>query len=843
MTGEHTPMMQQYLRLKSEHPDKLLLYRMGDFYEFFMEDAAKAASLLDITLTKRGKSGGLDIPMAGVPVQTLETTLKKLVAKQVTVAICEQVGSTQTGGLVQREVVRVVTPGTLIDEQLLPQDQARPLCCVVETASKQVALACLDLSTGELTCFMFRHHAHLADELHRCLPAETLLNEEDNFSELHDLMGKVTVRPHWEFNSKSCQRVLNDHFSTTSLQGFGIESYPGLIQTCGALLQYACMTQMKLMKHIRGIRFCKSEAYIAIDAKTQHHLCITEHPYDRKAFTLLHTLDHCQTPMGKRLIRQWIQRPIRSHAVLEHRYDLIASVIHQPLVARLQPILHRIKDLERVLTRITLATHRPSDLIKLRQALSTLPAILSAMGSTTPSYFHQHFANIQPYDALFDLLQRALVDTPAVAIKDGGVIADGYHATLDELRQLHADIKGKLLSYENEQKELTKLSSLKVKLHRMHGFIIEVGQSQAKNVPEYYQRKQSLKQYERFTTPDLQALESKYHAAEEQSLALEATLYYEIVARIQEDISNLQQTCWSLAEMDVILNLAERASTLNYCRPSLSEQRELHITQGRHPVVEVHQSDFTANDTHLHPDRYMEVITGPNMGGKSTYMRQVALIAIMAHIGSYVPASACTIGSIDQIFTRIGANDELAEGQSTFMVEMMEAANILHNCTDHSLVLMDEIGRGTSSVDGEAIAWGCLHYLINTARPLGLFATHYSCLTQLADALPGADNVCVSVHEHDDSISFLHRIEPGTTLKSYGLQVAKIAGIPQRVIDLARHYQQDQPLQTTTAPAPSSASDHLIHTLEMIDFDDINPKQALDILFGMREHLESHTDA
>jgi len=801
----HTPMMQQYLRIKAEHPNELVFYRMGDFYELFFDDAKKAARLLDVTLTARGKSGGEPIPMAGVPYHAAENYLAKLVKQGVSVAICEQVGDPATSkGPVERKVARIVTPGTISDEALLDAGKDNLLCSVL-ISEENIGIACLDIGSGRFSVLEVEDHDGLAAELERLKPAELLTQD------LHQLPPFVSARPghrtrpDWEFDIEAGHRSLTTHFQTKDLVGFGCEQLKTAIGAAGCLLQYAKDTQKSELVHITQLLVETSDKAVVLDAATRRNLELDVNLSGGEENTLFSVLNTSSTAMGGRLLRRWLNNPLRDLDVLNARQDAIENLLANYNFESLLPHLKNIGDLERILGRIALGSARPRDLSRLCSSLAEFPQIQSLLAPLNSQHLHQLAKDISEFPKLVELLNKAIVENPPVVIREGGVIAEGYDEELDELRNISTNAGEFLVKLEQQEREKTGLPTLKVGYNRVHGYFIEISKAQSQQAPAEYIRRQTLKNAERFITPELKEFEDKALSAKSRALAREKALYDELVQKAGEELFQLQLAAAGIAELDVLNTLAERAQSLQFTKPALKLEKGIHITEGRHPVVEqVLEEPFIPNDLQLDPKQQMLIITGPNMGGKSTYMRQTALITLLAQIGSYVPASACTVGLIDRIFTRIGSSDDLAGGRSTFMVEMTETANILNNATENSLVLMDEIGRGTSTYDGLALAWACVEYIAKEALSLTLFATHYFEITGLADNLDSVYNVHLNATEHQDNIVFLHNIQSGPASKSYGLQVAKLAGVPAKVLKNARS-QLETLEQKGPAPAPAPA--------------------------------------
>ncbi len=782
---QHTPMMQQYLRIKAEHPDKLLFYRMGDFYEFFFEDAKRAVKLLDITLTHRGQSGGEPIPMAGVPYHAVEGYLAKLIRLGESMAICEQVGDPALAkGPVERKVVRIVTPGTVTDEALLEERQENLLVAISE-AKGHFGVASLDMGSGRFHVSEVDNLESVSSELARLQPAECLLNEASEAP--IEITASTQRRPAHTFDIDHATRLLTTQFGTQDLSGFGCEHLPLGISAAGALLHYAQETQRTALPHIRGLRVQSSDDSVTLDATTLRNLELLTNLSGGKEHTLAWVLDHTATPMGSRLLRRWIKRPLKDHNTLTRRHQAIHTLLSKQTYENITPLLKSIGDIERILARIALRSARPRDLVGLRQALSTLPALQKILGTLDNPFLQKLSTQIGEFPELFALLARAIEASPAQLIRDGGVIADGFDATLDELRQISEHAGQYLIDFEATERERSGLPTLKVGFNRVHGYYIEISKAQAGQAPEHYTRRQTLKNAERYITPELKTFEDKVLSSRERALAREKALYESLLDDLLNVLPELQQCAHSLAVLDVLTNLAERADILHFTCPTFTEQPGIHIEEGRHPVIEqVQSAPFIPNDVILNEADRMLIITGPNMGGKSTYMRQTALITLLAYMGSFVPAKVAQFGPIDRIFTRVGAADDLASGRSTFMVEMTETANILLNATAQSLVLLDEVGRGTSTYDGLALAWAVVTHLAEETKAFTLFATHYFELTSLPESIKNISNVHLDAVEHNDDIVFLHKVNPGPASRSYGLQVAKRAGIPEAIIQQAK---------------------------------------------------------
>ena len=787
-TTPHTPLMQQFLRIKADYPDILLFFRMGDFYELFYDDARRAATLLDITLTTRGQSAGQPIPMAGVPYHAVDSYLARLIKKGESIAICEQIGDPEAAkGPVERKVVRIVTPGTVTEEALLDDRQDR-LLAAIAPAKHGFGLAWLDLAGGRLRFSEPESPAELSAELERLRPAEILMPEDEELP-LPTTGAALRHSPPWHFDSESGERELCRQLDVQDLSGFGIERRGPGLGAAGALLAYARDMLSGELTHLTGVRAVNASEHLVLDAATRRHLEIDIHPDGRSEHTLVGLMDSAATPMGSRKLKRWLTHPLRSRTTLNQRYGAIETLLAQQAHPDLRERLSGIGDLERVLTRIALKSARPRDLSTLREGLGRLPELSETLGQFPDPMLSDLAERLAPCPDLHELLDSAVVEQPPMVIRDGGVIADGFDADLDELRGLSQNAGDFLVKYEEQEKARTGISALKVGYNRVHGYYIELSKVHADKVPTEYSRRQTLKNAERYITEELKGFEDKVLSARERALAREKALYEELIEHLAGEHRRLAGIASSLATLDVLVAFAERAETLGLARPTLDDEPGLDLHEGRHPVVEQVQDEaFVPNDCRLAPERRMLVITGPNMGGKSTYMRQAALIVILAHAGSFVPASSARIGPIDRIFSRIGAGDDLTRGRSTFMVEMVETANILHNASEHSLVLMDEIGRGTSTFDGLALAWAVATELALNIRALTLFATHYFELTRLAEDHEGIANVHLDAREHGDRIVFLHSVREGPASQSYGIQVARLAGVPKPVIAQARKH-------------------------------------------------------
>jgi DNA mismatch repair protein MutS len=847
MSSAPTPMMQQYLAIKKDHPHTLLFYRMGDFYELFFEDAKKAAQLLEITLTHRGHAAGEPIPMAGIPYHAAEAYLAKLVGAGESVAICEQVGEVTGKGPVKREVVRIITPGTLTDEALMNARQDN-LLAALHTHEQGFDLAYLDLSSNRISLIPLEKIEQVLAELERLKPAELLLREENPLSTVLNIR-TLTPRPLFEFNAAPCARIVATHFQVQDLSGLGLPHDQAMI-ALGVLLNYLMLTQKNNLAHLRNLSIEFPDETVLLDAATRRNLEIDRNLQGGTEFTLVSVVDHTQTAMGSRLLKRWLNRPLRTHAVLMLRQQRIQAFLTTGLYIAVRETLKPIGDLERILMRLALKTARPRDLTQLRLCLSLLPELNSLLKQEPNLNKLAEPCTEQP--ELLSLLEAALVELPPMLIRDGGILKQGWDAELDELRLMSANLDQFLLDLEAREKARTGLTNLKVGYNKVSGFFIEISKAQAAFAPDDYIRRQSIKNAERFITPELKSFEDKILSAKERALQREKMLYDALLDQLLTSLVPLQNLAAALAEIDVLSNLAERAEQLGWVCPTLTNTPQINILQGRHPVIQtVLEGHFIPNDICLNAQRKMLIITGPNMGGKSTYMRQSALIVLLAYTGAFVPAEAATLGPIDRIFTRIGASDDLASGRSTFMVEMTETANILRHATDKSLVLMDEIGRGTSTYDGLSLAMAVAEYLATEAKAYTLFATHYFELTDLPNRYPHIDNVHLKAVEHDDHIVFMHEVKAGPASQSYGLQVASLAGVPHAIIARARVHLQtlEQAAHLIPTHKPKSQEIHqadlfqtptphpLLEEVQALDLDTLSPKAALDFLYRIQKTI------
>ncbi len=840
-------MMQQFLAIKAEHQSELLFYRMGDFYELFFEDARRAAELLDITLTARGSSAGEPIPMCGVPYHSADTYLAKLVTQGVSVAICEQIGDPATSkGPVDRQVVRIITPGTLTDEALLDADRDN-LIAAVFTDGDGYGLATLDVSSGRFELTEPANDAALDNELHRLSPAEIILSEGEQYPVSATEHAGSRLQPPWEFDLEAARSLLTKQFGVKDLAGFDCDDMSKAIRAAGCLLAYVKQTQRNELPHITRVQRLGNDDAIQIDGSSRRNLELTLNIQGGHEHTLDSVINRTATTMGSRLLQRWLNRPIRSRSTLNDRFDAIEHIIQGKHFEALADYFRQIGDIERILARVALRSARPRDLARLRDALKVLPDLADYLSGISAARVGNLAADCAPLPSLADELDRAIIDNPPVVIREGGVIKDGFDSELDELRAISENAAAFLVKLETEERERTGISTLKVGYNKVHGYFIEISKAQASQAPAAYVRRQTLKNAERFITPELKAFEDKALSSKSRALAREKHLYEEMLELLASHLPQLQRLAASVSELDVLNCLAERATTLQLARPALSEDAAIHIEQGRHLVVEqTLDAAFIANDLNLDEDTRLLVITGPNMGGKSTYMRQCAIIVLLAHIGSFVPAKSATIGAIDRIFTRIGSSDDLASGRSTFMVEMTETALILNNATRHSLVLLDEIGRGTSTFDGLSLAWAVANAMADDLGALTLFATHYFELTALPELIDETKNVHLTAREHGDDIIFMYSVDDGPASQSYGLQVARLAGIPPAVIQTARDKLQQLEANDVRRELPPSqsdlfsvaATDELREQLKTLDIDSLSAREALNLLYDLKKQAE-----
>ncbi|WPC31189.1 DNA mismatch repair protein MutS [Acinetobacter towneri] len=869
--SSHTPMMQQYLRVKMEHPHSLMFYRMGDFYELFFDDAHKAAKLLGITLTHRGKTSGKPIPMAGVPYHAAEGYLARLVKKGETVVICEQIGEVTGKGPVERGVVRIITPGTLTDDALLNSHQSSNLVSLC-LQQNQIGIALLDLSAGIFKVQQMDYlPEQLAIELSRLMPSEIVVDEDIVDPNIIEQVKKqldcpVTKRPNVDFNLNNAQKTLCDQFAVSSLSGFGIDHLPLAKAAAAALIHYAKETQKTALPHIRSIQLEQSSDFIALDPVTRCNLELVE-PLFEHGTSLFQLINDCQTAMGSRLLSRTLMQPLRDTALLDARLDAIQALIQGYHESPVRLVLKEISDIERVLSRVALGSARPRDLVQLRQACAQIPYLRHAL---QPIVSAQQSALIQnlneelgDFHGLHQRLMQAIVENPPVLLRDGNVIAEGFDSELDELRKIRDHAGQFLIDLEVKERQESGIPTLKIGYNRVSGYYIELTRAQAEQAPEHYIRRQTLKNAERYITPELKSFEDKVLSSESRALAREKMLFEMLLDELRQDIAQLQMMSSAIAQIDLLANFAHQARLRNWARPEYSPEIGIKITAGRHPVVEaLSKTAFTPNDTLLDYNHRLAIITGPNMGGKSTYMRQTALIALLGYCGSYVPAQTAVLGPIDRVFTRIGSADDLSTGKSTFMVEMTETSQILHHATSQSLVLMDEVGRGTSTYDGLSLAWACVLDLSKRIKCLCLFATHYFELTELSKE-SGVDNYHVTAKEMNGNLILLHKVQQGPASQSHGLQVAKLAGIPANVIKEAQNRlrilekQQHKNVNLAVqddlfAPATSSAEPEVIERvievekpspaldlLRSIDVDNLTPRQALEQLYALKEQLNA----
>ncbi len=873
----HTPMMQQYLRIKAQHKDEIVFYRMGDFYELFFDDAKRASQILDITLTARGKSNGEPIPMAGIPFHSADGYLAKLVKEGVSVAICEQIGDPATSkGPVERKVMRIVTPGTVSDEALLDSRRDN-LLVALHQSGETFGIASLDMASGRFLVLEVEGLDAALGELQRLSPAELLLSDHLTTPALIENRKGLRRRGPWEFDYETAERLLVQQFGTKDLAGFGCEHLKAALCAAGCLLSYARETQRTALPHVRSLAHENRDEAVIMDAATRRNLELDINLNGGDEHTLFSVLNRAATSMGSRLLRRWLNRPLRDIDLLNARQDAITSLRHNYAFEVTNGILKQVGDMERILGRLALRSSRPRDLSRLMMSIACYPELQSELaklftpplekgeaGRGSRTLIHELAQQISTFPELVELLSRAIIENPPVVIREGGVIADGYDSELDDLRNISTNAGQYLLDLELRERERTGIPTLKVGYNRVHGYFIELTSAQSEKAPADYIRRQTLKNAERYITPELKEFEDKALSAKSRALAREKALYEELLDILNEQLIPLQNSANAVSELDVLATLAERADALGFCRPALSLKAGINIQGGRHPVVEqVTTAPFVPNDLVFHRERHMLIVTGPNMGGKSTYMRQAALIVLLAHIGSFVPAQSAEIGIVDRIFTRIGSSDDLAGGRSTFMVEMTETANILHNATARSLVLMDEIGRGTSTFDGLSLAWACAKHLAEKVSAFTLFATHYFEITSLPESIPGIANVHLNATEHNDNIVFLHKVQEGPASKSYGLQVAKLAGIPAEVLAQAQAqlhlleqgvHPEHSTVAITQAVMPVAASpdpasplqsglfdalpDPTLEALKKINPDNLSPREALEQLYRLKEILK-----
>lgn len=871
----HTPMMRQFLSIKAKHPDDLLFYRMGDFYELFYDDAKFAANLLDLTLTARGKSAGKPVPMAGIPFHAADGYLAKCVKAGVSVAICEQIGNPEDSkGPVERAVQRIITPGTLTDEALM-DDNREPLLGSIYQEGEHYGVAWLAMASGKFRLAQANSLPELKSiiaplDIAELLYADDLVNDKEPFQKLVNSQC-LRRRPVWEFDYSNNHDYLCRHFGTSNLDAFNLKGMHLGICAAGSLLQYAHQTQHNDLKHIRALLSETTHDHLVIDSASQRNLEIEKNIEGNTSHTLLRLMDKTRSPMGSRLLRQWLVKPLVKREAIEQRQQSIKDLLDGYRFEDIQSQLQSIGDIERILTRVSMRSARPRDLVKLGDALSRLPALKATISKLNSPTLASLSEQIDVHRVANQLLESALVDNPPMTIRDGGFIANGYDSKLDELRALKDNASELLLAIEQREREATGLNTLKVGYNRVHGYYIEISRLQSEKAPTEYIRRQTLKNTERFITPELKAFEDKALSAQSKALTLEKSIYESLLDSLAQDLVGMQQSAAAIAEIDALSAMAVCAQLYQWCMPTLHDGTEIEIIKGRHPVVEqASEINFVPNDLIISADRRMHIITGPNMGGKSTYMRQNALIAILAHTGSFVPAESAKIGVLDRVFTRIGSSDDLAGGRSTFMVEMSEAANILHNATNRSLVLMDEIGRGTSTFDGLSLAWACAEHLAEQNQSLSLFATHYFELTALPELLSSVANVHLDASSSGTDIVFLHTVKEGPANQSYGIQVAQKAGLPSAALKSAakklteleqisvsgeaqsattsREAQTEQARSqennTNNADSFTQAGlfdtpDHqaLADFIENIDIDNLTPLEALNLLYAAKQKL------
>ncbi|TQV84594.1 DNA mismatch repair protein MutS [Aliikangiella coralliicola] len=854
-------MMRQYLEIKQQHPDILLFYRMGDFYELFFDDAHKAADWLGITLTHRGKSNGEPIPMAGVPFHAVDNYLARLVKQGKSVAICEQVGDPATSkGPVERKVVRVITPGTLSEDSLLEADKENLLAAIYHfkksKQDKPYGLAWIDLAGGQFFCNQFAEESQLFSELARLKPAE-ILTDEAYADSLEKLGMTIKLQEDWQFDFQQNYSALLQHFAVKNLDGFGCDKLHAAICAAGAALNYAKLTQQSLLNHLNQLKPFDNQQILYLNSHTRKHLEITENLYGEQDKSLFNVINRTKTAMGCRLLSNWLHAPLIDAKLIEARFDQTDALIASGDLDTLRQILTPVRDMQRILTRIALQTCRPRDLTGLRESLAVMPDLINWLKQQDTPLLREQGEALCAHSDIHDLLTQAIFDNPPVVLRDGNVIRDGFSKELDDLRYLSTNASDLLADMEEREKEATGISTLKVGYNRVHGFYIEISKAQSDSAPISYTRRQTLKNAERFITPELKELEEKVLSSQAKALALEKQLYQQLIESLEPQINDLQFTAGQIATLDVIQSYAEVACQLNFVRPSLNTNHDIEIKGGRHPVVEAFQAEpFIPNDVVIKQREKALIITGPNMGGKSTYMRMTAIIALLGHCGCFVPAESASLGILDAIYTRIGASDDLSSGRSTFMVEMSEAANILNNASSNSLVILDEIGRGTSTYDGLALAWATLDYLNNRIDPLILFATHYFELTQITQTNSRIKNMHFGAIQHGHKLILDHQIHPGPTSKSYGIHVAKLAGVPDSVLQMARDYQMhleqgkhhgenettqlSMPLDSIPSdPEPeitiakAIAADPRITLLESINADDVSPREALELIYQL----------
>lgn len=848
MSSEHTPMMQQYLTIKANYPDMLLFYRMGDFYEMFFDDAEKGAKLLELTLTHRGNAKGKPIPMAGLPYHAVDNYLAKLVKMGQSIAICEQIGIPGlTKGPVERQVTRIVTPGTLTEETLLDSHHEN-LLLAIHTEKNRYGLAYVELSSGNLRITECDNDNELNAELERLSANEILVNQKSENIPYLAQHPSIKQRPQWEFDKQDAKRVICKQLDVASLKAFGETSHPLAITACGALMHYLQITQKQTLPHIKNITIEQANDSVMLDAQTLKNLEICQALNGQNNRSLLSLMNKTATPMGSRLFKRWLTRPLRCHKVINARHQSIEFLLTMNVDDALRPQLKSFGDIERVLARIALNNVRPRCLVQLKQALNALPEFKTLFNHKLPKRLQTLIEQLIDFSKISDLLNSALIDNPPQTIRDGGMIATGYDQELDELKSLSQNANEKLIELEHQEKETTGIASLKVGFNRVHGYFIEMPKSQSHLAPSHYQRRQTLKNNERFITPELKAFEDKVLSANAKALAREKMLFEKIVEALNPYLNALSLMCQSISEIDVLANFAQRAESLNLKKPELTDKNQITIKNGRHPVIEnLSDAPFICNDTTLNEDNRLLMLTGPNMGGKSTYMRQTAIIVLLSYTGSFVPADKATIGPVDRIFTRIGASDDISSGRSTFMVEMTETATILNHATKNSLVLIDEIGRGTSTFDGLSLAKACAWDLASRINCYTLFSTHYFELTSLAQEFKNISNIHLEALLQNDTIIFLYKIKAGACNQSYGIDVAKLAGIPKEVINQARAIlntlEEPQTINSQKIkdlpPKKTEQSSLKIDSpyekfINQISPDELSPKKALDLIYQLK---------
>ncbi len=841
-------MMKQYLAIKEEHPDKILFYQMGDFYEMFYEDAEEISRILDITLTSRNQSGGSEIPMAGIPIHSAEQYLERLINLNLSVAICDQVGDPATSkGPVERKVVRVITPGTLIEETLLDGRTGNITASIYEL-DDCYGIATLEISSGRFVGYEVGTRELLLNSISQINAAEMIVSDNQNLLEDDTALKQV---PSWYFDPSRTEKVLCELFETKFLDAFDCPEFPVATRAAGALILYIQDLHGHQLPHITGIEFKQESSFLAMDEVTRKNLEIQVGHDGTSQNSLVRIFDECKTVMGARMLRRWLNAPIRNHAELASRHDAIDWLMECPSFEKIMILLKSVADIERILARVSMKTARPRDLLGLRNSLEILPELYQLIDQSTATLIQDLQSRLTSHPDVLDMLKSSIKDDPANMIRDGGVLKDDYDHELGELRRLQQESGEHLLLMEINERQATGISTLRLRYNRVHGYYIEVPRSQQGSVPEHYVRRQTIKNAERFVTEELKQFEERILGAKSKALIREKYLYDQILENLKPHIKSIIQCARALACLDLLGNFAIKAQTLNLCRPELVDQSIIEIVDGRHPVVEksLVSKDFISNSTLLNDNTRMQLITGPNMGGKSTYMRQVAIIALLAHTGCFVPASSARIGFIDRIFTRIGAADDLASGRSTFMVEMTEMASILRNASQNSLVIVDEIGRGTSTFDGLALAWACAIELAMKIRSLTLFSTHYFELTALEQKLPCLVNVHLDAVEHSDNIVFMYKVKLGSASKSYGLQVARLAGIPNHVIKasssklksmekIQMNGGNEKPCDIRKTEAPLSPEERkALSSIKSLDIDNLTPLEALNMIYELRKNI------